>query len=90
MGAPIQIYPLYENAFRASRGQSLQENSRESAKLYADFANIAAQNPMAWSYGKPPATEAEIGTVTKKNRMICLPCKFALELEKMLIKKTHC
>jgi len=75
IGLPIQAYPLYENAFRAHRGQSIEENNRESAQLYADFAKIAEKNPFAWSYGKIAESEESIGTVTKKNRMICFPCK---------------
>jgi hypothetical protein len=75
IGAPIQVYPLYENGFRAARNQTLEKNNQESAVLYADFAKVAATNPMAWNYGKPPATEEFIGTVSKQNRMICYPCK---------------
>jgi hypothetical protein len=75
MGAPIQVYPLYENAFREARGQSLADNNKESAQLYAEFAKVAAGNSMAWNYGKPPATEEHIGTVSKRNRMICSPCE---------------
>jgi hypothetical protein len=33
IGNPIQIYPLYENAFRASRGQSVIDNHKESAEV---------------------------------------------------------
>ncbi|TID23093.1 acetyl-CoA acetyltransferas-like protein [Venturia nashicola] len=73
IGAPIHVYPLYENAFRAHRGQSIQQNNAESAKLYGDFAKVAETNPVAWNYGKPSETEASIGTVAKKNRMICFP-----------------
>ncbi|KAE9982254.1 hypothetical protein EG328_011050 [Venturia inaequalis] len=73
IGAPIHVYPLYENAFRAHRGQSIQQNHAESVKLYGDFAKVAEKNPLAWNYGKPPETEASIGTVAKKNRMICFP-----------------
>lgn len=76
IGAPIQVYPLYENAFRAKQGQSMDENTKASSELYAEFARIASQNPTSWTYGKEPATEQTIGTVTKKNRMICFPCKF--------------
>ncbi len=74
-GLPIHIYPLYENAFRAERGQSVKENNQESAELYADFAKVAQKNPLAWNYGQPAATKEIIGTITKKNRMICFPCK---------------
>lgn len=76
IGLPIHVYPLYENGFRAYRGQSIAENNRESARLYAEFAKVAEKNPAAWNYGKPAATEEVIGTVTKANRMICFPCMF--------------
>jgi len=75
IGAPIHIYPLFENGFRAHRQQSFAENNAESARLYADFAKVAESNPYAWNYGKPAATEQFIGTVSKKNRMICFPCE---------------
>ncbi|CAG8976842.1 hypothetical protein HYALB_00012659 [Hymenoscyphus albidus] len=73
IGLPIQVYPLYENAFRAHRNQTIRENNKESAKLYAEFAKVAEKHPMAWNYGQPAADEASIGTVSKKNRMICFP-----------------
>ncbi|OQU96341.1 hypothetical protein CLAIMM_02438 isoform 2 [Cladophialophora immunda] len=73
IGRPIQIYPLYENGFRAHRGQSLPDNNRESAQLYASFARVAAQNPRAWTYGRPAESADTIGKVTRKNRMICMP-----------------
>lgn len=75
IGAPIHIYPLYENGLRAHRGQSIQENNRESAELYGGFAKVAEANEYAWNYGKPAKTAETIGTVTKQNRMICFPCK---------------
>lgn len=74
IGAPIHIYPLYENGFRAHRRQTFTENNAESAKLYAEFAKVAERQPYAWNYGKPAAPEQFIGTVSKKNRMICFPC----------------
>ncbi|QVM07084.1 hypothetical protein D8B26_001787 [Coccidioides posadasii str. Silveira] len=73
IGLPVQIYPLYENGFRARRSQSLQDNHRESAELYGEFARVAEKNPLAWSYGKPAETPQSIGTVTKRNRLICSP-----------------
>ncbi|KAJ5554713.1 hypothetical protein N7461_003183 [Penicillium sp. DV-2018c] len=74
VGSPIQVYPLYENGFRAHRKQSLQENHRESATLYGHFSQVASQNLYAWNYGVEPETAASIGTISKKNRMICSPC----------------
>ncbi|RFU25534.1 hypothetical protein B7463_g10817, partial [Scytalidium lignicola] len=72
IGAPIHVYPLYENGFRAHRGQSIEENNKESARLYAEFSKVAEKNSLAWNYGSSQ-TEETIGTVTKKNRMICFP-----------------
>ena len=80
IGLPIQVYPMYENALRAHRSQSMQENNTESARLYAEFAKVAEQNPVAWNFGKAAATEETIGTVSKKNRMICYPCTHRIAL----------
>ena len=68
---PTQVYPLYEHGLRAARGQSLSENLQESARLYAAFSEVAAQNPAAWN--PTPQTAEEIATVTPRNRWICHP-----------------
>jgi hypothetical protein len=73
IGAPIHVYPLFENGFRAHRDQSIEQNNKESAQLYAEFATVAAHNPQAWNYGKPAETAESIGRVTERNRMICFP-----------------
>ena len=75
IGNPIHVYPLYENGLRAHVGQTIEENNRESARLYAEFAKVAKRNPYAWNFGRSAETEETIGTVTKRNRMICFPCK---------------
>ena len=75
VGAPIHVYPMYENGFRAHRGQSIEDNQEESARLYAEFAKTAEKNPVAWSYGKPAETQKYIGTISKRNRLICYPCE---------------
>ncbi|CAI6285051.1 unnamed protein product [Periconia digitata] len=72
VGAPIHVYPMYENAFRAQRGQSPKENHEESAELYAEFSKIASKNEYAWNYGKYDDAET-IGTISKSNRLICSP-----------------
>ncbi|KAK3116416.1 hypothetical protein LTR53_003209 [Teratosphaeriaceae sp. CCFEE 6253] len=74
IGNPIQVYPLFESGFRAFRGQSVRDNHAESAQMYAEFADVAGDNENAWSYGKQAETAESIGTVSKKNRMICTPC----------------
>ncbi|KAL5113138.1 hypothetical protein ACEQ8H_008997 [Pleosporales sp. CAS-2024a] len=72
IGAPIHVYPLYENAFRAHRGQSIQANHDESAKLYAAFSKVAHDNEFAWNHGRHH-DETAIGTIGPQNRMICYP-----------------
>jgi acetyl-CoA acetyltransferase len=74
IGAPIQVYPLFENGLRAQRGQSLEDNNTESAKLYAEFAQVANKNPLAWNFPRTAETEDTIGSVSSRNRMICSPC----------------
>ncbi|KAL2059554.1 hypothetical protein ABVK25_000847 [Lepraria finkii] len=73
IGLPLHVYPLYENAFRAHRGQSIEQNNTESAQLYAEFAKVAEHNHFSWNYGQPAPTAETISTVTKNNRMICFP-----------------
>lgn len=71
----MQVYAMYENGLRAKRGQSQRQNIAESAKLYGHFSEVASKNPMAWHHGKKKFETAEtIGTITKRNRMICFPC----------------
>ncbi|KIV98245.1 hypothetical protein PV10_01912 [Exophiala mesophila] len=72
IGDPIQIYPLYENGFRAHRGQTIAHNNEESAQLYADFAEVAEKQPYSWNFGSKKS-KSDIGTVTKQNRLICFP-----------------
>ena len=74
IGHPIQVYPLYENALRARRGQSIAENGEESAKMYAEFSKIANHHPYSWNYGKVSVTPEAIGRVAERNRLICFPC----------------
>lgn len=76
IGVPMQVYPLYENGLRAHQGQTIRANHEESAKLYAKYAHVASNNPMAWNYGGKPETETSIRTITKRNRMICFPCAY--------------
>ncbi|KAK6345700.1 hypothetical protein TWF718_007609 [Orbilia javanica] len=72
IGAPIHIYPLYENGYRAYRKQTIGDNHKESSKIYGDFAKIAEKHPYAWNFGRKVSQET-IETVGGKNRMICFP-----------------
>jgi len=75
MSLPTAVYPLYENAFRAHRHQTVDGNDKESARLYADFAGVAASQPCSWTFGENPADENSIRQITRKNRMINSPCE---------------
>ena len=71
--APVQIYPLFENARAHSRGLTPNQALRGSADMYSRFSAIAAEHPVAWS----PVfrTPEDIGTVTSSNRPVsdCYP-----------------
>ncbi|KAF1975746.1 hypothetical protein BU23DRAFT_632442 [Bimuria novae-zelandiae CBS 107.79] len=54
------------------RRQSVKVNNDESATLYAEFSKVASANEIAWSHGQY-SDEKTIGTVSKKNCMICFP-----------------
>lgn len=69
--APVHIYPLYENAFQAARGQTPAEARDLSAALWEQYAEVAAQNPVAWLRDAPSADE--IGTPGSRNRMVAFP-----------------
>jgi acetyl-CoA C-acetyltransferase len=69
--APIQCYPLYENALRAEAGRTIDTHQRYVAELMAAHAAVAKTNPYAWF---PDGWSAdEIATVTPDNRWICFP-----------------
>jgi acetyl-CoA C-acetyltransferase len=69
--APIQCYPLYENALRAEAGQGIDEHRRLLGELMATHAAVAKDNPYAWFQDGWSAEE--ITTVTTDNRWICFP-----------------
>ena len=69
--APVDVYPLYENAGRASYGQTLAQGQMESAQLWARFSQVAADNPGAWL--RRAVSADEIRTVTPANRPIAFP-----------------
>jgi acetyl-CoA C-acetyltransferase len=71
MVMPPDIYPIFENAMRASRGRDLETHRMAMGKLFSRFTDVAAHNPYAWF---PIARSAdEITTATPSNRMIAFP-----------------
>lgn len=69
--APVDVYPLYENAGRAASGQSLAEAQAETGAIWSGFADIANANPGAWIH-RPMAPDAIIEP-TPDNRPIAHP-----------------
>jgi acetyl-CoA C-acetyltransferase len=69
--APTDIYPIYENAVRASLGQSLAEGQAESAAIWAKFSEVAVSNPNAWL--RKAVSAEEIATPSANNRPIAFP-----------------
>jgi acetyl-CoA C-acetyltransferase len=68
---PLATFAIVENAFRAARGQSLEEERREMGAFGARCAAIAADNPYAWFRDRKDA--ATIATVTAENRLVGFP-----------------
>jgi len=71
IGQPIQIYPIFENALRHHRGESIQAHLERISELWAGFSRVAAGNPHAWI--REPKTAQEIRTITASNRPISFP-----------------
>ncbi|MET0985076.1 MAG: enoyl-CoA hydratase-related protein [Steroidobacteraceae bacterium] len=68
---PTQIYPLFEMAYQAARGQAPRTGTAEAADLWSQFAAVAAKNPSAWIRTSP--TAKDIQTSGPDNRMIAWP-----------------
>jgi acetyl-CoA C-acetyltransferase len=71
LSAPVDLYPLYENATRAAWGQTLAEGQQESAVIWSLFSQVAAANEGAWI--RAPKTSDEILRVSDGNRPIAFP-----------------
>lgn len=71
LNMPISIYPLFENALRAARGQTLEEHRLAMGALFAPFTRVAASNPHAWFPVERSAEE--LTRATSENRMIGFP-----------------
>jgi acetyl-CoA C-acetyltransferase len=69
--APVDVYPLYENAIRAAYGQTLVQSQTESAEIWSRFSAVAAANEGAWL--RRPVSPEEIQTVSAGNRPIAFP-----------------
>lgn len=68
---PVQLYPLFEQAFRLERGRSIAAHTVAVSELWAGFSAVAATNPHAWV--QQPYSAEEIRTAGPNNRMIGFP-----------------
>ena len=68
IGAPIQFYPLFENALRHATGENHAAHMQKVAELWASFAAVAANNPNAWL--KKAVTAEEILNLSATNRPV--------------------
>jgi acetyl-CoA C-acetyltransferase len=68
---PSNVYPMFENAYRAHKGQGLCQHAQTMGELFAPFSKVAAQNPYAWFRTEHSAED--LITVGPKNRMVGFP-----------------
>ena len=71
MEMPINFYPLFDSAIRASRGESIDEHRTRLANLWQGFNEQAVANDHAWS--RTAMTADEIREPGKGNRMVGFP-----------------
>ena len=67
----IQIYPMYDNAIRQARGESIDQHAGRVSALWSRFNDVAQRNPNAWVQHN--MTAEEIRTPSKTNRRISFP-----------------
>ncbi|HEY1842960.1 MAG TPA: acetyl-CoA acetyltransferase [Mycobacterium sp.] len=68
---PAYIYPLFEQALRIARDESLEDHRRRISELWARFNAVAVDNPHAWI--RKPVSAEEIAGSGPQNRMISWP-----------------
>jgi acetyl-CoA C-acetyltransferase len=68
---PVQIYPMFENAIRYARGETLEAHRKRVSELWSRFNAVAVGNPFAWI--RKPISAEEIRTPSPTNRMIGFP-----------------
>lgn len=68
---PIHMYPIFENAIRHARGETLDAHLRRISELWAGFSQVAAGNPHAWLRERKSA--AEIREPSAANRPVSFP-----------------
>lgn len=67
----IQVYPMYDNAIRFHRNESLKEHIERVSELWSRFNDVAQSNPHAWV--QQDMSAEEIRTPSPSNRPISFP-----------------
>ena len=67
----IQVYPMYDNAIRHARGETLAGHLERVSALWSRFSDVAQGNPNAWL--RTPMSAAAICTPGPRNRRVSLP-----------------
>ena len=67
----IQVYPMYENAIRHKRGETIDVHMKRVSELWSRFNDVAQTNPHAWI--RHNVTAEEIRTPSAENRPISFP-----------------
>jgi acetyl-CoA C-acetyltransferase len=68
---PVQMYPVFENALRFARGETLAQHIERVSGLWASFSAVAARNPHAWI--REAKSAEQIRTPGPDNRMVGFP-----------------
>lgn len=71
MAAAMNVYPLFEQAIRGARGRSPDEHRASMARLFARFAAVARDNPLA--IRRNGYSAEEIAAVTADNPITGFP-----------------
>ena len=68
---PVQVYPIFEQAFRIGLGRSVADHLVATSELWSGFSEVASTNPHAWIQRHYSAEE--IRTPSAENRWIGFP-----------------
>ena len=69
--AAIAIYPLFETAIRGAHGRTVSEHLEAMGRLFARFAEVAAQNPLATR--RAGYSAERLARIDEENRWISFP-----------------
>ena len=71
MRMAIAMYPLIENAIRGDRNRSVSEHLQDMGRLFARFAAVAAENPLATR--RENYSAERLATIDAQNRWVGFP-----------------